>query len=143
MVANGTIRDLTVPMLVIAGLLGGCAASQTMLAKKDLVVQAKTSTAVFVDPVAKAKRSVYLEVKSGVEPFDRRAFKQFGAGSADAWTFAWMRMKRGAQQQSLQKLSRCFITASVASSNRCRMPSLANWLTYVSRSVYQSCWTNR
>jgi len=74
-----SIRDFTVPMLLLAGLLGGCAASQTMLAKKDLVVQAKTSTAVFVDPVAKAKRSIYLEVKSGVEAFDRRAFKQFVA----------------------------------------------------------------
>jgi len=51
MIANWTIRDLTVPMLLLAGLLGGCAASQTMLAKKDLVVQAKTSTAVFVEPV--------------------------------------------------------------------------------------------
>ena len=79
MIANGTIRDLTVPMLLLAGFLEGCAASQTMLAKKDLVVQAKTSTAVFVDPVAKTKRSVYLEVKSGVESFDRRAFKQFVA----------------------------------------------------------------
>jgi len=73
------IRDFTAPMLLLAGLCGGCAASQTMLAKKDLVVQAKTSTAVFVDPVAKAKRSIYLEVKSGVEAFDRRAFKQFVA----------------------------------------------------------------
>ena len=77
MMAKGT--NLTVPMLLLAGLCGGCAASQTMLAKKDLVVQAKTSTAVFVDPVAKAKRSIYLEVKSGVESFDRRAFKQFVA----------------------------------------------------------------
>src|SRR5256885_3606151 len=78
------IRHFTVPTLLLAGLCGGCAASQTMLAKKDLVVQAKTSTAVFVDPVAKAKRSVYLEVKSGVEAFDRRAFKQFVAQQFEA-----------------------------------------------------------
>jgi hypothetical protein len=75
--AKAAIRVLT-PAAMMA-LLAGCAASQTMLAKKDLIVQAKTSTAVFVDPVAKAKRSIYLEVKSGVAAFDRRAFKEFVA----------------------------------------------------------------
>lgn len=72
-------RDVAalVSIFVISGPLGGCAASQTLLAKKDLVVQSKTSTAVFVEPVARAKRSVFLDVKSGVEAFDRRAFKEF------------------------------------------------------------------
>jgi len=74
--AKAAIRVLTAAAMA---LLTGCAASQTMLAKKDLIVQAKTSTAVFVEPVAKAKRSIYLEVKSGVEAFDRRAFKEFVA----------------------------------------------------------------
>src|SRR3954463_12517599 len=74
--AKAAIRVLTAATMA---LLTGCAASQTMLAKKDLIVQAKTSTAVFVEPVAKAKRSIYLEVKSGVEAFDRRAFKEFVA----------------------------------------------------------------
>jgi outer membrane lipoprotein SlyB len=57
--------------------LGGCAATQTMLAKKDLDVQTRTSTAVFVDPVARDKRTIYLDIKSGVMEFDRRKFKQF------------------------------------------------------------------
>ena len=62
---------------VIALTLGGCAATQTMLAKKDLDVQARTSTAIFVDLVSKDKRTIYLDVKSGVMEFDRRRFKQF------------------------------------------------------------------
>jgi TraT complement resistance protein len=66
-------------LMLISGMLGGCAATQTLLAKKDLVVQSRTSTAVFVDPVARPKRTIYLDVKSGVEAFDRRAFKQFVA----------------------------------------------------------------
>lgn len=62
---------------VIMSLLGGCAATHVALSKKDLDVQARTSSAVFVDPVARAKRTIYLDVKSGVMEFDRRAFKQF------------------------------------------------------------------
>ncbi|MBI2780099.1 MAG: complement resistance protein TraT [Gammaproteobacteria bacterium] len=58
-------------------LLGGCAATQVALSKKDLDVQARTSTAIFVDPVPREKRTVYLDIKSGVMEFDRRKFKQF------------------------------------------------------------------
>lgn len=57
--------------------LAGCAATKTMISKKDLDVQARTSTAIFVDPVAKERRTIYLDVKSGVMEFDRRQFKQF------------------------------------------------------------------
>lgn len=59
--------------------LGGCAATQVALSKKDLDVQARTSTAIFVDAVAKQKRTIFLDVKSGVMEFDRRAFKTFVA----------------------------------------------------------------
>ena len=61
----------------IAIALGGCAATETLLSKKDLDVQARTSTAIFVDQVPKAKRTIFLDVKSGVMEFDRRKFKQF------------------------------------------------------------------
>lgn len=69
-------------LFVFAGLctamqLTGCAATSTYLGKKDLDVQARTSTAVFVDPVARNKRTIYLDVRSGVMEFDRRAFKKF------------------------------------------------------------------
>lgn len=57
--------------------LGGCAATQVALGKKDLDVQTRTSTAIFVDPVPQERRSIYLDVRSGVMEFDRRAFKQF------------------------------------------------------------------
>src|SRR4030067_867724 len=69
----GKISGLAVIVLT----LGGCAATQTMLAKKDLDGPARTSTAIFVDPVAKNKRTIFLDIKSGVMEFDRRKFKQF------------------------------------------------------------------
>lgn len=56
--------------------LFGCAAIHTSVAKRNLDVQTKTSTAIFVDPVKKEFRTVYVEVRSGVMEFDRRAFKQ-------------------------------------------------------------------
>jgi len=70
---------MTAGLILLPAMMGGCAATQTLLAKKDLVVQSRTSTAVFVDPVARPKRTIYLDVKSGVEAFDRHAFKQFVA----------------------------------------------------------------
>jgi hypothetical protein len=66
---------MSVVAMVVA--LGGCAATETMIAKKDLDVQARTSTAIFVDPVPRDKRTVYLDVKSGVMEFDRNRFRQF------------------------------------------------------------------
>lgn len=66
-----------ISVTVIVGVLAGCAASQVALSKKDLDVQAKTSTAIFVDPVSREKRKIYLDVKSGVAEFDRRKFKRF------------------------------------------------------------------
>ncbi len=78
MTSNTWMRMIAVPaavaMLVI---LGGCSAASVALGKKDLRVQTKTSTAIFVDAVARNKRTVYLDIKSGVMEFDRRAFKTF------------------------------------------------------------------
>lgn len=56
--------------------LSGCAAVHTSIAKKDLDVQTKISTSIFVAPVTKDKRKIYLEVRSGVMEFDRNAFRQ-------------------------------------------------------------------
>ena len=55
----------------------GCAATSTMLGKRELDVQARTSTAIFVEPVPREKRTIYVDVRSGVMEFDRRAFKTF------------------------------------------------------------------
>lgn len=57
--------------------LGGCAAASVALSKKDMDVQSKTSTAIFVDSVPRAERTVYVEVRSGVAEFDRRALGSF------------------------------------------------------------------
>jgi hypothetical protein len=62
--------------LLAISLLTGCAATSVALGKKDLEVQTKTSTSVFVDPVSRDKRSVYLDVRSGVMEFDRNAFSR-------------------------------------------------------------------
>ena len=68
---------LIIATVSIVSILGGCAAAQVAVSKKELDVQTKTSTAIFVDPVATNKRKVYLEIRSGVMEFDRRAFKKF------------------------------------------------------------------
>ena len=77
---NARITSLATRLAGLAGvvaLLGGCAAASVALSKKDLDVQAKTSTAIFVEPVARERRTVYVEVRSGVPEFDRRALSSF------------------------------------------------------------------
>ncbi len=70
------IHHVRVVVLSIALLaLTGCAAVHTSIAKKDLDVQTKLSTSVFVDPVPPEKRKIYLEVRSAVMEFDRNAFR--------------------------------------------------------------------
>lgn len=61
----------------VVALFSGCAAIETSISKKDLVVQSRTSTAIFVEPVARAARTVYVEVRSGVQEFDRRTLSNF------------------------------------------------------------------
>ena len=56
--------------------LFGCAALHTSIAKRKLDIQTKTSTALFVDPVKREFRTVYVDIRSGVMEFDRRAFKR-------------------------------------------------------------------
>jgi hypothetical protein len=71
-----TIAKLGASAALVA-LLAGCAAAALSMSKKDLDVQARTSTSIFIEPVARNQRTVYLEVRSGVAEFDRRAFSQF------------------------------------------------------------------
>ncbi|MBK7006515.1 MAG: complement resistance protein TraT [Burkholderiales bacterium] len=70
--------------------LGGCAAVQTSVAKRNLDVQTKISTSIFVDPVKRANRTVYVDVRSGVMEFDRnamsRAVRDSFAGNANGYT---------------------------------------------------------
>ena len=75
-------RDMTqgcklIILTTLIVVLNACTATQVAVGKKDLVVQTKTSTAVFVEPVSKKKRTIYLDIKSGVMEFDRREFKKF------------------------------------------------------------------
>ncbi|MCV2886562.1 complement resistance protein TraT [Aestuariibacter sp. AA17] len=62
-------------LLTTVLLFTGCAAVHTSLAKKDLDVQTKLSTSIFVDPVPAEKRKIYLEVRSAVMEFDRNEFR--------------------------------------------------------------------
>lgn len=72
-----SIVNLTkVLALSAAMILSGCAATNTALKKKDLDVQTRTSTAIFIDPVSPAKRTVFVDVKSSVQEFDRAVFKK-------------------------------------------------------------------
>ena len=73
------IRKHQVYVVLFAALsvfMNGCAAVHTSIAKKDLDVQTKLSTAIFVDPVAPEQRKIYLEVRSAVMEFDRNAFRE-------------------------------------------------------------------
>lgn len=67
---------LSIAIATVASFLTGCAATEVALTKKDLDVQTKTSTAIFVDPVSPEKRTIYVDVKSGVQEFDRAVFKR-------------------------------------------------------------------
>lgn len=69
------VAKLTVTGLIMF-MLGGCSAIHTSVAKRNLDVQTKISTSIFVDPVAKEKRKIFLEVRSGVMEFDRNSFTQ-------------------------------------------------------------------
>ena len=81
-------RTLIVAGVVIA--LSGCAAMNTAVSKRKLDIQTKISTAVFVEPVKRAKRTVYVDVRSGVMEFDRnglsRAVRDAFAGNANGYT---------------------------------------------------------
>lgn len=64
--------------LIIAGAiasLSGCAAVSTSIGKRNLDIQTKISTAIFVDPVKRSNRLVYVDIRSGVMEFDRRALR--------------------------------------------------------------------
>ncbi len=68
---------LCAALSIVVAVLSGCAAASISIAKRDLAVQTKTSTAIFVDPVSPAERTLYVEVRSGVSEFDRQAFSSY------------------------------------------------------------------
>ena len=64
---------------VVAGVivaLTGCAAVNTAVSKRNLDVQTKIRSSIFVDPVKASKRLVYVDIRSGVMEFDRRALRK-------------------------------------------------------------------
>lgn len=69
------LSKLIVTVTTIA-VVSGCAAVGVAVGKRNLDIQTKTSTAVFVDAVSPDKRTVYAEIRSGIMEFDRRAFQQ-------------------------------------------------------------------
>ncbi|MCW8090555.1 complement resistance protein TraT [Alteromonas sp. ASW11-130] len=62
-------------VLMLLLFLSGCGAIHTSIAKKDLDVQTKLSTSIFVEPVPPEERKIYLQVRSAVMEFDRNEFK--------------------------------------------------------------------
>lgn len=72
-----TVHFRLIAGAVILSFLSGCAAVHTTIAKRELDIQTKTSTAIFVDPVAPERRTVYAEIRSGVMEFDRKAFNNY------------------------------------------------------------------
>ena len=79
--------------LIVAAIftaLSGCAAVNTAIGKRKLDIQTKISTAVFVEPVKRAKRTVYVDIRSGVMEFDRnalsRAVKEAFVGNSNGYS---------------------------------------------------------
>jgi len=54
----------TVVAVAIIGLLTGCAATHTSIAKQELDVQTKMSEAVFLEPVSPAQHMVFVQVRN-------------------------------------------------------------------------------
>ncbi|CAM3616791.1 Lipoprotein YlpA precursor [Vibrio aerogenes CECT 7868] len=50
-------------VVVVSTILLGCSAAQTMIKKRDLTVESKTSYAVVLEPVAPSERIVYAKVR--------------------------------------------------------------------------------
>ena len=69
-----TARNIVVACAIVS--VSGCAAIHTSISKKNLEVQTKVSTAVFVDAVKREDRTVYVDVRSSVMEFDRNAFRE-------------------------------------------------------------------
>lgn len=65
-------RSAAPALLVVLALVGlpGCAATYTAIAKRNLDVQTKMTETIFLDPVAPAERSVYVEVKNTSDKAD-------------------------------------------------------------------------
>lgn len=62
------LRLTAVGRVVVAGVglmfLAGCAASQTMISKRNLDVQTKMSETIFLDPVGPEQRVIYIDVRN-------------------------------------------------------------------------------
>jgi hypothetical protein len=70
---KAVMKYLTIVLVI--GLLSGCTALSTSISKRNLDVQTKISTSIFVDEVSKSKRKLYLSVRSGVMEFNRNSFR--------------------------------------------------------------------
>jgi hypothetical protein len=82
--SNATSRT-ALPLAVLVILLSGCAEVQkTVGTYKEHKVQTKTSEAIYVDPVPRERRTIYLDVKSGVDAFNRKGFRQYVAREFEA-----------------------------------------------------------
>ena len=72
-----TLRPFSIGLIAFSlSLMTGCAAIHTSIAKRNLDVQTKVSTAIFVDAVKKSKRTVYVDIRSSVMEFDRSKLKR-------------------------------------------------------------------
>jgi Enterobacterial TraT complement resistance protein len=72
---NRFLRNgIVLVLLGLIGTLGGCAATQVAVGKKDLVVNTKLSDSIFVREVPRAERTIYIKLRSSVADFQKREF---------------------------------------------------------------------
>ena len=69
-------------LLAAAVLLSGCAATHVAISKRDLDVQTKMSSTIFLDPVPKDKQTIYLQVRNTSDRPDFRIEDSIRSGIA-------------------------------------------------------------
>ncbi len=67
-------------LLATAVALSGCAATHVAISKRDLDVQTKMSSTIFLDPVPKNKQTIYLQVRNTSDRSDLQIADSIRAG---------------------------------------------------------------
>lgn len=60
-------RPLIISLVLVLVFLNGCSALKTSISKRNLAVETKMSDSLFLDPVGKNKRTIYLEIKNATD----------------------------------------------------------------------------
>jgi len=77
-IRSNFLKAITV--VTVAGFVSGCAATHVAISKRELDVQTKMSSTIFLDPVPKDKQTIYLQVRNTSDRPDVRIEDSIRAG---------------------------------------------------------------